>query len=67
MGPVFLFGQEFFVLFHLRFWKERLIDWMNPKKDDHLIDIASGTGDIAKAFLKRIQFSLFIHSHLKLG
>ena len=39
-----------------RVWKERLIDWMNPKKDDHLIDIASGTGDIAKAFLKRIQF-----------
>ena len=39
-----------------RVWKERLIDWMNPKKDDRLIDIASGTGDIAKAFLKRIQF-----------
>ena len=25
-------------------------------ENDHLIDIASGTGDIAKAFLKRIQF-----------
>ena len=39
-----------------RIWKERLIDWMNPKKNDHLIDMASGTGDIAKSFLKRVQF-----------
>tara|TARA_B100001123_G_C15320650_1_gene1027778 strand:+ start:53 stop:757 length:705 start_codon:yes stop_codon:yes gene_type:complete len=39
-----------------RIWKKRLIDWMNPKKNDHLIDIASGTGDIAESFLKRIQF-----------
>jgi len=35
-----------------RIWKERLIDWMNPKKNDHLIDMASGTGDIAKSFKK---------------
>ena len=39
-----------------RIWKNRLIDWMNPKKGDRLIDVASGTGDIAKFFLKRIQF-----------
>ena len=39
-----------------RIWKKRLIDWMNPKKNDLLIDVASGTGDIAKSFLKRIQF-----------
>ena len=38
-----------------RVWKERLIDWMNPKKNDYLIDLASGTGDIAKAFLKRTK------------
>ncbi len=36
-----------------RLWKERLVDWMNPKKTDRLIDLASGTGDIAQAFLKR--------------
>ncbi len=36
-----------------RIWKERLVDWMNPKKTDCLIDLASGTGDIARAFLKR--------------
>ena len=39
-----------------RIWKSRLIDWMNPKKDDRLIDMASGTGDIAVSFLKRLQF-----------
>ena len=30
---------------------------MNPKKGDHLLDVASGTGDVAKAFLKRTEFS----------
>ena len=40
-----------------RAWKSRLIDWMCPKKNDHLIDVASGTGDVAKAFLKKIEFS----------
>ena len=34
-----------------RLWKKRMIEWMNPKKDDYLVDIASGTGDVAKAFL----------------
>ena len=38
-----------------RLWKKRLIEWMNPKKDDHLIDMATGTGDIANAFLNRTK------------
>ena len=38
-----------------RIWKKRLIDWMNPEKGDYLIDIASGTGDIAKAFMKKTK------------
>ena len=38
-----------------RLWKKRLIEWMNPKKDDHLIDMAARTGDIANAFLSRIK------------
>ena len=38
-----------------RLWKKRLIEWMNPKKNDHLIDMAAGTGDIANAFLSRIK------------
>ena len=28
---------------------------MNPQKGDRLIDMASGTGDVAKSFLKKIQ------------
>ena len=38
-----------------RLWKQRLIEWMNPRKNDHLIDMASGTGDIARVFLKRVK------------
>ena len=38
-----------------RLWKQRFIEWMNPKKDDRLIDMAAGTGDIANAFLRRIK------------
>ena len=38
-----------------RLWKQRLIEWMNPRKNDHLIDMASGTGDIARVLLKRVK------------
>ena len=33
-----------------RIWKEKFIDWMNPQANTKLIDVASGTGDIAKLF-----------------
>ena len=33
-----------------RIWKNRFIDWMNPLQNSKLIDVASGTGDIAKLF-----------------
>ena len=36
-----------------RIWKKKLIDWMNPQKNENLIDVASGTGDIAKLFSYR--------------
>ena len=36
-----------------RIWKEKLIDWMNPLQDSSLIDVASGTGDIARLFSLR--------------
>ena len=39
-----------------RIWKKNMIDWMSPQKGDHLIDVASGTGDIAKSFLERTVF-----------
>ena len=33
-----------------RIWKDKFIDWMNPSQNAKLIDVASGTGDIAKIF-----------------
>ena len=36
-----------------RIWKDKFIDWMNPTQNARLIDVASGTGDIAKLFSKR--------------
>jgi demethylmenaquinone methyltransferase/2-methoxy-6-polyprenyl-1,4-benzoquinol methylase len=36
-----------------RIWKEKFIDWMSPTKYSKLIDVASGTGDIAKSFSLR--------------
>ena len=33
-----------------RAWKEKFINWMNPRPETKLIDVASGTGDIAKLF-----------------
>jgi demethylmenaquinone methyltransferase/2-methoxy-6-polyprenyl-1,4-benzoquinol methylase len=39
-----------------RVWKKQFINWLNPQKNTKLIDVASGTGDIAKLFLKKIDF-----------
>ena len=36
-----------------RIWKDKFVDWMNPSRDSSLIDVASGTGDIAKLFSLR--------------
>ena len=36
-----------------RIWKEKFIDWMSPSSNSSLIDVASGTGDIAKLFTLR--------------
>ena len=35
-----------------RIWKDKFIDWMKPCSGSKLIDVASGTGDIAKLFSK---------------
>ena len=35
-----------------RLWKDKFIDWMKPCSGSKLIDVASGTGDIAKLFSK---------------
>jgi len=36
-----------------RVWKANMIAWLNPQPGEVLIDVAGGTGDIARAFLKR--------------
>ena len=36
-----------------RIWKSKLIDWLNPQFNESLIDVASGTGDIAKLYSER--------------
>ena len=40
-----------------RAWKEKFINWMNPQPETKLIDVASGTGDIAKLFLDETKNS----------
>ena len=37
-----------------RVWKKYLMNWLNPQKNTKLIDVASGTGDIAKLYLRKV-------------
>lgn len=36
-----------------RIWKANMIAWLNPQPGETLIDVAGGTGDIARAFQRR--------------
>jgi len=38
-----------------RLWKTAMIDWLNPRAGQHLLDVAGGTGDIAFKFMDRID------------
>ena len=38
-----------------RLWKKNLINMMNPAQNHKLIDVACGTGDIAKLFLNNVN------------
>ena len=38
-----------------RLWKKSLINMMNPSSNQKLIDVACGTGDIAKLFLDTVS------------
>ena len=31
-----------------RLWKKNMIQWLNPQKNSYVVDVASGTGDLAK-------------------
>ena len=39
-----------------RLWKKQFIHWLNPQKNTKLIDVASGTGDVAKLYLDKINY-----------
>ena len=41
-------------------WKKNLINMMNPTTNQNLIDVACGTGDIAKLFLNSVNFNSHI-------
>ena len=38
-----------------RLWKKKFVHLLNPQKNTKLLDVASGTGDIAKLYLDRIN------------
>ena len=38
-----------------RLWKQKMIDWMMPQNNKLLLDVASGTGDVAKIFSDRTK------------
>ena len=38
-----------------RLWKDSFIDWLAPRKNTHLLDVAGGTGDIAFRFSKKTK------------
>ena len=39
-----------------KLWKRNFIHWLNPQKNTKLIDVASGTGDIAKLYLDKVNY-----------
>jgi len=40
-----------------RLWKKKFMELLNPQKNTKLIDVASGTGDIAKLYLEKINYN----------
>ena len=43
-----------------RLWKKSFMNWLNPQKNTTLIDVASGTGDIAKLYLNKINYKGYV-------
>ena len=48
MNDIMSFGAH-------RIWKDKFVEWMNPLPNKSLIDVASGTGDIARLFLNKTK------------
>ena len=43
-----------------RLWKKNFIEFLNPQKESKLLDVASGTGDIAKLFMDKINYEGYV-------
>jgi demethylmenaquinone methyltransferase / 2-methoxy-6-polyprenyl-1,4-benzoquinol methylase len=37
-----------------RLWKSEMVDWLNPRAGQRLLDVAGGTGDVARRALPRL-------------
>ena len=44
-----------------RLWKKKFIYWLNPQKNTKLLDVASGTGDIAKLYLDKVNYVGYVY------
>jgi len=44
-----------------RLWKKKFINFLNPQENTILIDVASGTGDVAKLYLKKINYKGYVY------
>src|SRR5215208_7233870 len=38
-----------------RLWKDEMVAWLNPRPGQRMLDVAGGTGDIARRALPRVQ------------
>src|SRR3954449_9431472 len=38
-----------------RLWKDEMVAWLNPRPGQRILDVAGGTGDIARRALPRVQ------------
>ena len=48
------FMNDIMSLEYIENGKKKFIDWMNPQPNTKLIDVASGTGDIANLYLEKL-------------
>jgi len=44
-----------------RLWKKQFINLLNPQKETKLLDVATGTGDIAKLYLRKTSYNGFAY------
>ena len=40
-----------------RLWKKSFIEYLNPQENTKLLDVASGTGDIVKLYLEKLNYN----------